>query len=244
MKKVNSQQVTERGSSKENIYEIIGTYILVTIIFALIGYLIVSKFMDNVAPFVSSYDGKDYDVRKVGSLESRQTAADYLARLRERVDVLVNFMKERKLPDAEISERLFVRWNKCELKETSSFEKVAAFTLNKSSEIRICIRNKNGQFENPNTSMFVILHELAHVMSVSYGHEEEFVNNFAYITHLASQLGLYKPEDFDNNPKTYCGIEINTTPCEGDTCEFKTHEKTLKEYIKDYGIDLESFLGS
>ena len=70
--------------------------------------------------------------------------------------------------------------------------------------------------------MFVILHELAHVMSISYGHEDEFKNNFSYITHLASSLGLYKPQDFQTNPKTYCGTEINTTPCSEGSCEYNT----------------------
>ena len=70
--------------------------------------------------------------------------------------------------------------------------------------------------------MFVILHELGHVASISYGHEEEFKNNFSYITHLASSLGIYKPEDFSSNPKTYCGTKINTSPCSGGTCDYNT----------------------
>lgn len=203
-------------------------YTLLCIFLLFIFYAIYKKYIDNVTPFVSQYDGREYDVRKEGPPEIKQTAADYLAKIRHKIDILVNYMYEKSLPDSEISTRLFKRWINCQLKETNSSDNSAAFTLNKSSEIRLCIRDKNGNFENINTSMFVILHELAHVMSISYGHNEEFKNNFSYITHLASELGIYKPENFDQVPKNYCGIEINTTPCENNTCKFGTKINEIK----------------
>ncbi len=198
-----------------------GLYILVTLISIIIGYIIVKYFfIDNVSPFISDIDGKNYAVRKIGSDDVKQTAANYLATLNEKINKIVNYMNEYNLPDVDTSKRLFDRWSKCNLKETSSNEKSAAYTLNKSVEIRICIRDISGNFEDINTSMFVILHELAHVMSVGYGHEDEFKNNFSYITHLASKLKLYKPEEFGRFPKTYCGISINTTPCSNGSCEY------------------------
>jgi hypothetical protein len=198
-------------------------YLIITVISVLLGYLVIKYcFIDNVAPFVSELDGQNYTIRKTGNLENKQTAANYLASLNDRINKLVEYMHINKLPDVDIANRLHYRWSKCELKETNSSETSAAYTLNKSSEIRICIRDKNGEFENLNTSMFVILHELSHVASVSYGHNEEFKNNFSYITHLASKLGLYKPEDFTNSPKSYCGTVINTTPCQNGSCTFGT----------------------
>jgi len=196
-------------------------YLLITIIFAVLGFFIIKCcFMDNVAPFVSQYDGQNYEVRKVGDITNRQTAADYLALINAKVNKLVDYMKLHNLPDPDTAKRLYHRWMSIELKETNSAEKSAAYTLNKSTEIRLCIRNHDGKFEDSNTSMFVILHELAHVMSISYNHTEEFKNNFSYITHLASSLGLYRPEDFTKNPKMYCGTSINTTPCQNGSCSF------------------------
>lgn len=196
-------------------------YLIVTVISILLGYLVIKYcFIDNVAPFTSDVDGQNYTIRKTGNIETRQTAANYLASLNERICKLVDYMYANKLPDVDTANRLYHRWSKCKLKETNSSETSAAYTLNKSSEIRICIRNKNGNFENINTSMFVILHEISHCASISFGHNEEFKNNFSYITHLASKLGLYKPEDFVNDPKTYCGTVINTTPCQNGSCEF------------------------
>jgi hypothetical protein len=196
-------------------------YVIVTVIFAIFGYFVIKYcFVDNVSPFVSQYDGQNYEVRKIGDFSNRQIAADYLAIINDKINKLIDYMNLHSLPDSDTAKRLYHRWMSIELKETNSTEKSAAYTLNKSSEIRLCIRDQNGNFEDPNTSMFVILHELAHVMSISYNHTEEFKNNFSYITHLASSLGLYRPEDFANNPKIYCGTQINTTPCESGSCSF------------------------
>lgn len=202
-------------------------YIIVIIISVLLGYIIIKYFfIDNVAPFVSNMDGKNYTVRSVGTVQNRQTAANYLAQINKKIDEVVNYMYISKLPDTDTANRLHNRWSKCKLKETNSSETSAAYTLNKSTEIRLCIRDGNGNFEDINTSMFVVLHELAHVMSVSYGHGEEFKNNFSYITHLASSLGIYKPELFQVNPKTYCGVSITSTPCSTDgSCSFGTVKK-------------------
>ncbi len=197
------------------------------IISVILCYIIIKYFfIDNVAPFVSNMDGKNYTVRSVGTVQNRQTAANYLAQISKKINEIVNYMYINKLPDLDTANRLYNRWSNCKLKETNSSETSAAYTLNKSAEIRLCIRDKNGNFEDINTSMFVVLHELAHVMSVSYGHGEEFKNNFSYITHLASSIGIYKPELFQLSPKTYCGVNITSTPCSTDgSCSFNAMKK-------------------
>ena len=157
-------------------------------------------------------------MRSSGSDINKQLAANYLSELSNKVSILVSYMKQNGLPSPEISDRLYKRWSKCKLRETSSSDTSVAFTINKGHEMRICIRSGAGHFEDINTALFVILHELAHIMSVSYGHNDEFNSNFTYITHLASQLGLYVPENFEESPKRYCGLIINATPCSHGTC--------------------------
>ena len=144
-------------------------------------------------------------------------------------------MNEKNLPDKEISQRLKERWESCKFRETSSHESAAAYTINKGDEMRLCVRN-NETLENMNTSMFVVLHELGHLMSISYGHNEEFRNNFSYVVHLASNLGIYKPEDFENKPVEYCGTEINTTPCMSGTCEYTTIPLIIGEFRNTIGM--------
>lgn len=181
-------------------------------------------FRDDIIRYYNTNDNKYYDIRNKGSIETKQRAADYLADLSNKITYLVTYMKNNQLPNKDISERLYERWATCKLRETSSTDDSVAFTINKGHEIRICIRSIGSGgtgFEDSNTALFVILHELAHIMSYSYGHNEEFNQNFSYITHLASYLSIYVPEDFSTSPKTYCGTSINTTPCSEGTCYSK-----------------------
>lgn len=200
---------------------IIGVIVVVVIAgFITIIALLVQSNNDNFET-IQAHNGKQYHVRAEGDDQSKIQAANHLASMSSKVDQLVNYMVEKQLPSGEIANRLAHRWNKCSFKETSGGEKAAAYTVNKGDEMRLCIRNKGeNNLEDHNTGMFVILHELGHLMSNTYGHNEEFRTNFSYVTHLASLLGLYKPQDFHTNPVNYCGTEINTTPCSSGTCSY------------------------
>ncbi len=184
------------------------------ILFLFLFYFVI----DDGIYHVSEYDNIPYIIRNRDSPKIKNESANYLAIINHSINFLVNYMKEFKLPDQITADRLYNRWSLCRLRETSSYDNSVAFTINKGIEMRITIRN-NGKFENPNTVIFVILHELAHLMSVSYGHNEEFKKNFYFITNLASILGIYTPIDYTLQPETYSGIEINTTPCSNGLCE-------------------------
>ncbi len=198
--------------------------LLIIILFSLSFWCLYKRGYDNFSTISSDLDGKTYHVRDEYSEEEKKRTADYLARISDRVDKLVMYMVDHNLPNKEIATRLETRWKKCTLKETGSNERSAAYTVNKGDEMRICVRNSNNKLENINTSMFVIIHELAHLMSISYGHGSEFKDNFNYIIHLASSIGTYQPQDFTGAPVNYCGniVTIRTTPCSDNTCEYTT----------------------
>ena len=67
-------------------------------------------------------------------------------------------------------------------------------------------------FHDDNTIFFVVLHELAHIMTKSIGHNEEFWNNFRYLLKHCIEIKLYNYQDFNNKPEDYCGIQITDTP--------------------------------
>ena len=46
-----------------------------------------------------------------------------------------------------------------------------------------------------NTLVFVAIHELGHVMSVSVGHTDEFWNNMRYLLKHAIEQGIYIEQD-------------------------------------------------
>ena len=60
--------------------------------------------------------------------------------------------------------------------------------------------------------MFVAIHELAHLMSKSVGHTTEFWNNMKFLLKVGIKLNVYKKQDFNSQPKEYCGTMITDTP--------------------------------
>jgi predicted metal-dependent hydrolase len=60
--------------------------------------------------------------------------------------------------------------------------------------------------------MFVATHEIAHIMTTSVGHTEEFWNNFKFLLENAVELKLYTPVDYKKEPEGYCGMDITDNP--------------------------------
>lgn len=229
------------GYAKDSLVILKVTLTILLVVFVIVGLVLVfQRCTDNFDSVYSSLDNRKYHVRSNYSEVEKQKTANYLATIKHRVDKLVKYMLDNQLPNPEISKRLAQRWKRCILKETASHEKkTAAYSVNKGEEIRLCVRTGDNRLENLNTSMFVILHELGHLMSNSYGHGSEFKENFSYIVHLASSIGVYKPQDFGGTPVPYCGsaVTITTTPCQGSngnlSCEF-TNIPTTQPYAPLY----------
>ena len=88
-----------------------------------------------------------------------------------------------------------------------------SYSVNKGDKLVICLRSKKTyNFQDDNTILFVVLHELAHIMTKSIGHKEEFWNNFRYLLKHAIEIKLYQYQDFNSNPEPYCGIQITDIP--------------------------------
>jgi len=60
--------------------------------------------------------------------------------------------------------------------------------------------------------MFVVLHEMAHVCSISIGHTEEFWSNFKWILEESINIGIYKKQNFKLQNVEYCGMTITDSP--------------------------------
>jgi hypothetical protein len=66
-----------------------------------------------------------------------------------------------------------------------------------------------------NTVMFVVLHEMAHLMTeqLSTGkHTSEFWANFRRLLEDASKIGVYSPVNYSRTPVDYCGMQITDSP--------------------------------
>jgi len=90
------------------------------------------------------------------------------------------------------------------LKELVMVEDSESYTINK-RVIHLCTRDpRNGKMYDKNTLMFVVLHELAHVLCSEIGHTTNFLNINTALIQYAVSRGFYDP----TKPfiKNYCQI--------------------------------------
>jgi len=121
---------------------------------------------------------------------------------------------EKKHPNHEDVKRFVRRMDNVKIEESKNEEGTSSYTVNKGELMSICVRFKpdNSKFHSDNTMWFVIIHELAHVMSVNEGHGSEFIKNFKFLLKESESLGMYEPVDYSNNNIVYCGVKVTNNP--------------------------------
>lgn len=84
----------------------------------------------------------------------------------------------------------------------------SAYTENKET-ITMCLQDpKTGEYYDWNTLTYVLLHEVAHLISKhTKGHEGEFPANFAKLLVRATKAGIYDPRK--GVQLSYCGTGPN-----------------------------------
>lgn len=187
-------------------------YVTIIIIFVVCGYI----YLDNSDSFkltciVSGVDGNKYCVRERNKI---QAAADLLAKTTEKCKELVAYMNT-KYPEKENVQRLVKGFNPKTVMETLPTSSYTAYSENKGEKVAFCLnrsKEDNEDLIDLNTLMFVAIHELSHIMTVSIGHKTEFWENFKFLLENAKEAGLHKPEDYKKQPKEYCGMKITDNP--------------------------------
>lgn len=159
---------------------------------------------------ISDVDGNKYCVRERNKLK---LAADKLANVNVKLKQLVKHVG-KKYPDRENCKRLVSKFNPKKIYETLPTSEYTAYSQNKGEKLAFCLNTKKngGKLIDLNTLTFVAIHELAHIASKSIGHNEEFWNNFKFLLEEAEIIGVYKPEDYKEDPKNYCGMKITDNP--------------------------------
>ena len=159
---------------------------------------------------ISDVDGNKYCVRERSKLE---LAADKLANVNVKLKNLVKHVG-KKYPNRDNCKRLVSKFNPKKIYETLPTSEYTAYSQNKGEKLAFCLNTKKngGKLIDLNTLTFVAIHELAHIASKSIGHNEEFWNNFKFLLEEAEIIGIYKPEDYKENPKNYCGMKITDNP--------------------------------
>ena len=161
----------------------------------------------------SNIDGQTYRVR---DMKDKQQAADLLAKVRARMRKLSIHLQST-YPDKPQVKRLLQRFeaNPDRLLESTPDAEHTSYSVNKGEKVHLCLRQRQGGDEtlvNENVMMFVSLHEMAHMITDSIGHEPEFWNNFGWLLKEAEKTGVYQYQDFKAHPVRYCGTNITDQP--------------------------------
>jgi len=158
----------------------------------------------------SDVDNKEHLVR---NMPDKKEASNLLASVKKKLVFLCNDMEKEHPGDDRVT-LLNGRFNPDNIMEKDRYSNYTSYSVNKGKQIILCLRSKDEKEEliDENTLTFVALHEIAHVMSKSVGHNEEFWNNFKFLLKEAIKRGLYNCTNYAKNPKKYCGIEVNDSP--------------------------------
>ena len=161
----------------------------------------------------SSVDGNTYLVR---DMPDKQEAADLLARVRQRMQKLYNYLI------ATYPEKLQVKQLKQNFKpdpsrisESTPDAEHTSYSVNKGESVHLCLRQRQGNNESlvkENVMTFVALHEMAHMITTTIGHGPDFWNNFGWLLKISEEQGIYTYEDFSAHPVSYCGVKITDSP--------------------------------
>lgn len=172
--------------------------IFIFLIVVILIYLIFSNF----AHVSRAGDcGKSFLVldREIQDDENKQ--ANKFCILNKKATILINHLS-KKYPELEMTKKLVNKYNYSDLIEHGS----ETFTINKGERIHMCLKS------DINTLTYVLVHELAHIGSVTVGHgEQEFWRKFKFLLKIAVELNLYRPVNYLIYPVKYCGSTINNS---------------------------------
>jgi len=190
-------------------------FIVIILFFVLIlSILYKYHLLELFIEYRNSSNGKKYGIQE--KLQDSTKALELLAKLDNNMMAFISQLHE-KLPNDKRVQRLVKGFKHVKIEETTenADDDDTSFTINKGESMSLCLREGSAPrpFHDYNTLCFVIIHELAHIASVSEGHNYEFIENFKFLLKEAAAMGYYKPVDYSKNPFMYCGkIKVTNNP--------------------------------
>ena len=161
----------------------------------------------------SSVDGNTYLVR---DMPDKQEAADLLARVRQRMQKLYNYLIATYPEKLQVKQlRQNFKPDPSRISESTPDAEHTSYSVNKGESVHLCLRQRQGNNESlvkENVMTFVALHEMAHMITTTIGHGPDFWNNFGWLLKISEEQGIYTYEDFSAHPVSYCGVKITDSP--------------------------------
>lgn len=158
----------------------------------------------------SNIDNQYYLVKNT---KNKYKKADLMAILFQNINMLLDYLENNsiKLNNKNIDYQKI----KNIIKNSEIIENITnsdtSYTINKGEKIIICLANrKTDNLYDINLIMYVLLHELAHIINSTYGHDKNFKTVFKELVDNAIKIKIYKYENYKESPQEYCGMELNT----------------------------------
>jgi hypothetical protein len=188
--------------------EVNNTAIIIISLILIFAFLIYQyHYYSNIETIVSNVDNRNYDVQIKADA---QDAADLIAKVREKLILLVDHMYKTFPNDSKVKQ-LKKNFNPDVIKEGIDNPSYTSYTINKGQEIILCLRT-NGQLVDINVLTFVCIHELSHIGNETVGHDDAFWQFFKELLTEAINIGVYTKYDYRSNPVDYCNIKITSSP--------------------------------
>lgn len=186
------------------------------IIIGLILFIVLYKILINNSEItkIKGDDGKSYYVR---NLPDKKEAVTTLSLLRKLMyELLVHIENNCEDPNYKKFEKYIPlmknKLHTVKIRETSAASKHTSYTINKGQELVFCIRSKqDNTLHSTNDLLYVAIHELAHIGCPELGHTKLFYELNLFLLKEAVKYNIYKYQNYDSNPKEYCGIKLNHT---------------------------------
>ena len=184
-----------------------GLIILIAIV--ILYYFIIKIYNErDLMEITSSIDNEKYTVQ---IKDDSKEAADLIAKIKSRLNTLMEHLKKSYDESDERIERLISNYRPDKMREGVDTPGYTSYSINKGEQIILCLRNED-ELVDINTMMFVVLHEMGHLASESIGHTEEFWDNFKWLLEESINIGIYVKQDFETKSVEYCGMNITSTP--------------------------------
>ena len=183
---------------------------IILIILIILFVIFKTKKLEFFSKYESSNNDQEYLVQ---DFKDSKTVANTFSKIENKINKFVNILIN-KYPNDQRIIRLKNNLKNIKYEESPFNDNTSSFTINKGELMSICIRHKKDRtkFHDMNTLMFVIIHELAHVMSVSIGHGEEFMKNFRFLLKESKKALIYNPIDYSEKNMNYCGVDVTHNP--------------------------------
>lgn len=148
--------------------------------------------------------------------EKMQENANTLAEINSRIERLISFMStdrsvQEDIYKKELYKTLVDKYSFKTLSESLIQPNFTSYTVNK-KDIYMCLRtrDKSEQTYDYNTLLYVVLHEISHLIAKNIGHDTEFLIIFKFIVQEAIKAGVYTYEDYSVKPINYCGLTLRS----------------------------------